>query len=124
MNKWRDCKTDPSPMGKKVLCRSGGDFFVGQRFRDFYLPIPFVDHPLAEPLVKPDEWQDIDFPPPYTGYLLIKLEEDDFLMTMDELRQKHPEEFEALVDVYIQSVGKMLNWDHLASTQKKSTEDS
>lgn len=84
---WRDCVKDPSPLGKKVLCCNRGDFYVAQRFEEYYIPIPFSDSCFAKDLCKPETWTEIDFPEPFTGYIRMQIQGyGDELFTMDQVK--------------------------------------
>lgn len=111
MNKWRCCIKDPPPLGKKVLCHRKGDLFVGQRFDDYYIPMPFADHFLAKGLCKPETWCEIHFPEGLTGYLRIAPEGNlNEILTMDELKEKYPELYREHARVIIESIGAQFNW--------------
>lgn len=111
---WRCCITDPPELGKKVLCWHKGDCFVGMRFDDYYVPMPFVDHPLAKGLVKPEKWQAINFPPGYTGHIKIAPHGDLLnVLTMDQLKLQLPDIYRKHADIMIAAIGSKKSWDHL-----------
>jgi hypothetical protein len=102
MTIWRCCKKDPPPMAWKVLCMNRGDFFVAQRFEDFYFPIPFIDSKYAKNNLFPELWCEIDFMEPYTEYMKFII--DGKKMLADEFKIKDPDEYKDLLDSLIKSV--------------------
>lgn len=111
---WRCCIKDPPELGKKVLCNDSGDIFVGQRFDDYYIPMPFADHPLAKGICKPKTWQEIDFPDGLKGYVKVAPNGDlAYQLTMDQLKERHPEMYREFADAIINSIGSQHSWDNL-----------
>lgn len=101
---WRDCIKDPPELGKKVLCGRQGDFFVAQRFEEYYFPIPFLDSKYARDLSTPEIWAEIDFPPPFTGYIRVFCVESDELVTMDQYKKSDPDSYYDLVQKIVESM--------------------
>lgn len=109
---WRCCVEDPSELGKKVLCMHKGDFYVAYRFEDVYIPMPFADHPHSKHLCKPEKWQEIDFPEPFTGYVRLVL--DDIAgesFTIEKVKKHHPEIYHSMVDSMKKILGSRIDWD-------------
>jgi len=118
-NKWKCCKTNPPELGKKVLCEIEGDIFVAQRYEDYYIPIPFADHPFAKQLCHPNYWCEIDFPKQLHGYTKVAPSSDgnespaeiyNRSITMDEYKRVAPEDYQKLADALISSIGSCLNY--------------
>ena len=107
MNEWHSPKDKLPPQAKKVLCVNRGDFYVAQRFGEYFLPIPFCDSVHAKDNYEmPDRWQDIDFPFPFTGFMHFAVEDGE-LLTMDQLEEKYPENYKEIVLMYVSSVNKL-----------------
>ncbi len=82
--------------GKKVLCMHHGDLYVAQRYKDYWLSIPFCDSQFAfrNP---PDLWREIDFPNDLTGMNRVLI--DGMILDMDTYQEKYPKEFEEFVAI-------------------------
>lgn len=105
---WKDCLKEPAPLGKKVLCQNNGDFYVAQRFEEYYIPIPFPDHYNATHLSKPETWCEIDFPEPYTGYVRVQIPgHGDKKFTLDELKLIDEKSYYELAESMIKFIGKI-----------------
>lgn len=97
MNKnWIKSSIRKPPQGKKVLCFTKGDLDVRQRFKNYWIPIPYVDSKCAD-IDEPELWQEIEFPSPYTGYMQVLVEGKE-LMNMDQFEKHCPEEFNEMVE--------------------------
>lgn len=108
MTKWRDCVTDPSEIGKKVLCIRRGDVYVAIRFEEYYVPMPFADHYFSTDLCKPEKWCEIDFPEPYTGYIRVMPEGiNGRVIKMSEARELNLESYWEFARKLIDSIGKI-----------------
>lgn len=88
MTNWKDPKKEKPPQGLKVLCMDRGDFYVAQRFGDYWFPIPFTDSKYSRYFV-PELWQEIDFPNGYSGKLRVI--KGGTLMDINQIEIKHPE---------------------------------
>ena len=87
----------PPPQGYKVLCCNKGDYWVAQRFKHHWFPIPFVDSSLAE-LEPPEFWCHIPFNQHDKGYMMVLVKGYDKPMTMDQFEKKEPHDFNLFVD--------------------------
>ena len=118
---WRCCIKDPPHLGKKVLCHHEGDIFVAQRFEEYYVPIPFADHPLAKGLCKPDIWQEIDFPNNLTGYMRVAFSEGaSQSLILDEVKKEYPVLYHEMAKAMIKSIGSRLHWEIKESPSAES----
>lgn len=95
MNRWYSPSVYLPDQGKKVLCFTNGDVDVRQRFKDYWIPIPYTDSSVAD-MKAPELWQEIDFPEPYTGY--IKAMKKNKIMTIDEFEKNYPKDYEIFVE--------------------------
>jgi len=93
---WKTPKENKPPQGLKVLCVRTGDFYVAQRFGEYWLSIPFYDSVFRQ-FQPPDLWTFIEFPDNYKGVLLFGLTDQDGLITLDELEKLCPEDYETFV---------------------------
>lgn len=90
MNDWQSPIVERPPQGMKVLCFEKGDVYVAQRFKDYWFPIPFLDSKFA--LKNPPQlWKYIDLPHPYTGKMLVVV--DEVTLDIDELEAQEPDLF-------------------------------
>ena len=105
MTLWIESRLRLAPQGKKVLCFDNGDIDVRQRFKSFWIPMPYTDSKFAN-LDQPEFWQEISFPSGYKGYMQVFIEGE--LLFMDEYEKKHPELFESVVKTML---------DHYKSTR-------
>lgn len=92
-NKWFTSNILPE-QGKKILCMDRGDFYVAQRFGQYWFSIPFYDSTFSR-YNEPELWCEIDFPENYKGYIKILI--DDENLTIDEAEKKHPDIYEIFV---------------------------
>lgn len=107
MNEWNKPSEKKPPQGKKVLCMRKGDFYVAQRFKDYWFSIPFADSKYAF-FKEPELWQDINFPDGYTGFMKILVSPDDYILrfeenpykeiNVDELEKHDPDAFYLLIE--------------------------
>lgn len=107
--KWHKVSDKLPEQGKKVLCMDRGDFFVLQRFKEFWFSIPFNDSKWSR-LHPPEMWQEIEFPGELTGKIFMYDQEEEELLDMDNLEKKNPEKFHKLVDDMV---------DHFKNCSKK-----
>lgn len=92
--KWHKPSDKKPEQGKKILCMDKGDFYVAQRFGDYWFSIPFYDSKFSR-YHEPELWSDIDFPEPYKGY--VKVMVDDEMLNIDQIEKKHPDIYKELV---------------------------
>ncbi len=102
---WRCCFKDPPPEGIKVLCEREGDFYCCQRFREYYIPVPFSTHCFAILLCKPTQWLSIPFPPPYTGKVRVALHPLHEPIDFDKLKEIDEKLYNNFCDAIIGSIG-------------------
>ena len=100
MTKWKCCIKEPSELGKKVLCFDNGDCFVGMRFDDYYIPIPFAGHYLAFQMSKPKFWCEIDFPEGYNGRITMSVD-GGRMLNMTQLKEREPDAYKKLMNAHI-----------------------
>lgn len=84
---WNKPENKPE-QGKKILCMNKGDFYVAQRWGDYWFSIPFNDSQYSY-CFAPELWQDINFPIGLTGKMLVSVEGK--FMDIDSLQLNHPE---------------------------------
>ena len=94
-NKWYTPEEKLPEQGKKVLSMDQGDFFILQRFKDFWFSMPFNDSKYSR-FHAPEMWQEIDFPNGFTGKIFVRVK-DEFI-DIDELEKKYPKEFDNFIN--------------------------
>lgn len=103
MAQWKDCKKEPSEIGKKVLCQKDGDVYVAMRLEQYYIPIPFADHYFSKDLCDAETWCEIDYPGKLTGHLRIGINGE--IIKISELREKYPDTYYEFFLMYKESIG-------------------
>lgn len=98
MGSWISPKDRLPPQGKKVLLFYNGDCWVGQRFQNYWVPLPFTDSKFSR-IDAPDLWKDIEMPEGYSGK--IRAEINGVKMDIDTLEASHPDAMEHLVKMTI-----------------------
>lgn len=105
---WKDCTTEPSEIGKKVLCQRKGDFYVAMRIEDHYIPMPFADHYFSKDLCFPEKWSEINYPDSYTGYIKVAPEGDlKNIIKLSEAKEKFPDVYWKFVKPLLHNIGKI-----------------
>lgn len=98
MSEWQSPKVQLPPQGVKILWFKGGDVFIAQRIGNKYLSLqPGEAVILDEPML----WLVAPVPHPFEGLMRVKVEDEEKLMTIDELEKKFPQQhkqFVALID--------------------------
>ncbi len=102
---WNKCSEKKPAQGKKVLCMHKGDFYVAQRFKDVYVPIPLSTSILARDLIHPEFWMDILFMEPFKGFMYVM--KGGECRTIDEMEKYFPEDYEELCAAIIGTVGNL-----------------
>lgn len=91
---YKNTSKQQPPQGTKIIWFKNGDAYIAQRFGDKYLTyIPGY----CKILDPPDKWMIIPVPKPYTGYLKVKISDDEKLLTVDELEKQYPEGYQDLL---------------------------
>jgi hypothetical protein len=98
--KWYKPDKKKPEQGKKILCMDKGDFYVAQRFGNYWFSIPFHDS-IYSRYFPPEMWAEISFPEPYTGYLRVMVYGE--MMFIDELEKKDPEVYKNTVEFMLKA---------------------
>jgi hypothetical protein len=106
--KWYLPEKKLPPQGLKILCMHKGDFYVAQRFRDYWFQIPFIDSKYSSHQV-PQKWCHIDFPDHYQGYIHFMYREENRSMTADELDAEHPDLLTDIINAILEGSSKGKN---------------
>lgn len=110
---WYSPKVKKPPQGKKILCMQKGDFYIAQRFKDHYVPIPLADSRFAFK-GEPTLWTEIDFPSGYHGIMYVQIKEQ--LFNIDQLEENHSHIFDELVKVILKAYN-----NEITDMKKKQT---
>lgn len=97
--KWILPKDELPPMGYKVLCYDEGDYFVAQRFREYWFAIPFTDSKFADHK-EPQKWSHIEFTEGNKGYMYILYKGE--LRTLNEIDKIAPDILDELINKILQ----------------------
>ena len=101
---WIETDKQLPPQGKKVLClHNVGDISVRMRFKDDWIPFPFIDSLLADSL-PPELWANIEFPRNLTG--LFRVIYKGVMLNMDQYEEINPNGFNEIHEEFVDSIGK------------------
>ena len=95
---WISPKVIEPPQGVKILCFHKGDIWVGYRWRDFYIQLPYAKGEAIKTPI-PQLWKGIFPPKPYLGKMLFSSDGGKKpMMDFDEWEKKYPEEADEFVN--------------------------
>lgn len=99
MEDWISPKVIQPPQAKKILCFIKGDVWVGYRFGDLWVQLPYCMGKAIE-TPAPLLWKDIGFPGDFTGFMLFQnlASKKRDLMIFDEFEKEYPEDAQSFID--------------------------